>query len=319
MKHICESIYANYICRLGNKATEQAALQILQEWNDLITPQDATTEHLVVVQPMYSIVFTFEDSAGDLRLTVTWKLMQDADSKDEAFEGVSKKWARLERAAEDANPKTGIEQYDPNAGMSSLLDVALTDLNTGMAWQFDVNAAQAVDKSRLSESYVEFEHSIKVNNEAVRKRSAEKLFVFYRPSGVRVKSIQQNVSYRYYLSQTDYNLELTRFQNRVFPPRTAETMSFSSTAPTVFEPRWSLSVYRTEWDQTLSENEHLPIGQKANWADDVDTWFPEDAGSEDAQRNGLGFAQLMTKLKKVAKLMREANEGDNLVGGMKVG
>ena len=281
---------------------EEGTLAVLRDADDLLTPQDAMTHDLVDVTPLYSAVFTFADEVGDLCLSISWEEAQDASSDTSTFEVVSTKWTRVERDTGTAYP---------------ILDISLCDLNTGMAWQFGIQAAQAVDESRLPNQLADFAHRVRIDPKEARKVNPDKSFIIHKPYAGHLRSIQQRVSYRYGLATSDYTLELTRFQTRTYPPR--KSIALPPGEATVYEPRWSLSVSRIEWDKEFTKNERLPIGERADWNHDVDTWFPEDIPKSSEEENtGAGFAQLMEKLKKVAKLVRAAKEED-LIGGMTVG
>ncbi|KAK3696548.1 hypothetical protein LTR37_017890 [Vermiconidia calcicola] len=288
---------------LGDQEIEQHALATLQGADGLLTPQDAITHDLADVKPVYSAVFVFAEDSGDLRLTVSWEETQDVGSSAATFELVSRKWARLER-------DTG--------SLSPIVDVCLKDLISGFAWQFDIQATQAVNESRLSEKLLDFSQSIKINAVEARKASPDKLYVIHRPFVGHLKSIQQRISCRYGIFGSDYTLELTRFQDRTFQPR--RSLIEPPKEGAVYEPRWSLDVYRLEWDKEFTKNERLAIGESADWKHDVDTWFPEDITSDSRSEDGggVGFAQLMEKLRRVGKLMKGARE-DDLMGGMAVG
>ncbi|KAK4547294.1 hypothetical protein LTR36_000949 [Oleoguttula mirabilis] len=248
------------------------------------------------VKPVYSAMFTFSDEAGNLRLTVDWQEAQDVGNEKFSFEQLSKKWTRLER---------------DNGKPTSLLDVSLTDLRSGSAWQYDIHASQAVDESRLPRQLVDFANNLRFDPAAAKKESRDALFVRLNPHAT-LRSFQQRVSYRYTIANSDFKLELSRFQDRVYPARTASIASGG--LPTLYEPRWSLSVYRTEWDTMFSQNERLSIGDQTTWQDDVATWFPYDVGpgisnSADADE-GRGWDQLIEKLQKIETLVQSANAED---------
>lgn len=297
----------NPVCRLGDKDLERQVLLALQESQDFLVPEAATIEDLSDVKPVYSATFTFADAMGDLRLVKSWQ--QDEEQADSdprvstipSFTQISEKWTRLER-------DTGVP--------SSLLDVHLTDLVTGFSWQCVVDAAQAVDKSRLASTLRSFSDSLSIDPRAAygQSQNPERSFVIFKPQGVQLKSFQQRTSYRYDMS--GYVLELSCFQDRSFPAGTFTSIQ-ASAEPTVHEPRWSLEVFHNDWDQMFTRNERLDVGMSADWEDDVKRWFPEDIGSGSDDPN-LGFQQLMRKLEEIKRLVRGAKLED-LMGGMTVG
>ena len=276
----------------------------LQSTKNLLSTNDVWDDQLLDTKPVCSVVFIFQDEAGDLRLTVSWLLSQSFEQLNVEFDPISTKWTRLERDTGDA---------------ASIIDVSLTDLAAGTAWHFDMQASQAVDPTRLSKTYIEFAASLKVDAAAVRKQSAEKCFAIYRPNS-KLKSIHQRISYRYGIMTTDYTLEISRFQDRVFPPRTNSSV-LTVHEPTVYEPRWSLQIYRNAWDTMFTDNERLDVGQGVEWDNKMDNWFPKDDAAANALGMGAnadGVEQLMEMLKKIAGVVQEAKDED-LFGGMSVG
>ena len=250
---------------------------------------------------MYTAVFTFADptnsEAGDIRLTVMWEELQDSLSKTPTYDQISKKWTRLERDAETP---------------SSILNISLSDLTTGMAWQFDVHAAQTIDEARLPRGFSGFGNTVCPNatiaRQAVNPSNADMSFVTYRPSYPHWKDVEQRITYRYGLIGSDYTLELTRFQHSIIPARRLSMLSKAT--PTLYEARWGLSLCRIEWDTMFTQNERLPVGEKVDWSDEEDVWFPNDYDNA-AETKQMGFEQMMEKLNHVASLLIE---GKNLQG-----
>ena len=282
-------------CRLGDEAIEQGTLGTLSCAKDILTPQNHEGHH---VKPVYSAVFTFGDAAGDLRLTASWEIFEDTGSS-------SFKWARLER-------DTGAP--------STILDISLTDLNTGMAWQFDCQAAQPVSNDHVPKPLQDFAESVRIDLNEAQKASTDKPFVTHRPYVGHLKSVQQRTTYRYNIASSEYTLELTRFQTRTFPPR--KSTFLPAPEATVYEPRCGLSVYRGKWDLDFTDNERLEIGQRADWSHDVDTWFPKDvadSSGDEKESASAGFGQLMEKLKVIGRLVLTTKGEEDLVGGMTVG
>ncbi|KAK5132908.1 hypothetical protein LTR08_008354 [Meristemomyces frigidus] len=283
---------------IGHKPTEEALLSELQARKDLVTPVGATTESLADEQPVYTAVYTFADETGDLRLSVSWRTEEGSTS----FDRISKKWTRLERDVGTPTP---------------IFDVSLADLNSGAAWQFDILASQAVDESRLPPLLKKFASSVEILPAEAKHRSPERVFVRHTPHA-SLRSVQQSISYRCTIKQSDFTLELNHFKNRVRPSR-----SPSGGTPADHEARWSLSVYRAEWDTMLARNESLPIGEIADWEDDVRTWFPFDLGMgiDTPDEDEGGWTQFLEKLERVETLVQAVrgaveDSDPDLMGGM---
>ncbi|KAK0273854.1 hypothetical protein LTR35_011980 [Friedmanniomyces endolithicus] len=296
---------------LGDTATEQALLPALQETTDLVTPSDATVHTLTSVKPVYAVAFVFSDIAGDYRLTVEWHEAYDEDANKTYFEIFSKKWTRLER--------------DTNA-LTSLLEISLCDLRTSSAWQFDILASsQVIDETKLSPQLLAFSRNLTIDPDAAAKAAKNETFVRFNPFA-NLTSFQQRTSYQYTIFNSDYTLELSRFQDRTYQSR---DKGFATTITS--EPRWSLIVFRKAWDAMLAGNERLPVGERADWLHDLATWFPQDVGpgsaEVDEKRPGQGWMQLLEKLGRVEGMVREVrekieeeeDEDEDLIGGMTVG
>lgn len=295
--------------RLGANVLESAALSTLRTATGFLTPQDPMVSDLTNIKPVYTALFTFVDptnsEAGDIRLTMIWEELQDSVLEKTTYDHpISKKWTRLER---DAKSPTEI------------LNVSLSDLATGMAWQFDINAAQTIDESRLPRALSEFEESVhpdaKIAHKTGDPANADVSFVKYGRSNVHLRHIEQRITYRYGVTGSDYTLELIRFQHSSFPER--KILILSKVQPTLYEARWGLSLHRIQWDFMFTENERLPVGKRADWSHDEDVWFPNDIYNA-GETKQKGFEQMMEKLNRIASLVT-AGEKDNLLSGMQVG
>jgi hypothetical protein len=111
--------------------------------------------------------------------------------------------------------------------------------------------------------------------------------------------MQQRTTYAFALKNSNYTLELTRFQDRIFPGKTGGVES------EVYEPRWGLEIYHSVWETMFASNEHLPVGGIVDWDAGVGTWFPEDDDMDDLGqvKGDTGFGQLIEKLGEVEKLV----------------
>ncbi|TKA64152.1 hypothetical protein B0A55_09296 [Friedmanniomyces simplex] len=303
---------------LGDKATEPALLSALQKTTDLVTPSDATVYDLTSVKPVYTVAFTFSNPSGDYRLTVEWHEAYDEAMAMTHFEIFSKKWTRLAR--------------DTNV-LTPLLDISLCDLSTTSAWQFDILASpQVIEENKLPPQLLAFSWNLKIDSDPALRAGKTDIFVRFNPCA-NLTSFRQSISYQYTLVNSDYTLELSRFQNRTYPSRGASPSKGSTATaaePTVSEPRWSVSIFRKAWDAMLASNERLPVGEQAGWKHDAATWFPHDIGpgcsGEDEGNACQGWEQLLEKLGRVGGVVREVREKteeeeeeEDLLGGITVG
>lgn len=234
-------------------------------------------EDLSEVRPSYSVEFVFdEESKGDVNLSMVWKESDLDESGKLQFTEPTKQWTRLDR-------------FD--GGVNKLIDASLTDLSSGLAWQFDLTSVGPEDGSKISVEYRSFPDRVRLDPSGVLLPLSQKAFVRYNPFA-RLKSVRQIVRYHYMIIGTDYTLQISNIQDRIINSDKTET---------VLEPRWSLEVFRVEWDTMFGKNHSLGIGTKADWDDDIEEWFQKDWGSEND-----GFQSLMEKLQEIEKRVRDA-------------
>ncbi|KAF2206703.1 hypothetical protein CERZMDRAFT_89097 [Cercospora zeae-maydis SCOH1-5] len=259
---------------LGNAAAGVDVLSAIQGADHLLSPHDAMLDRLQDVVPSYAATFTFPDEQGDLCLVKSW---QKADSGTESETVVIRMVA---------NPDHWYRcTPDDTSGSTHLLQVALTDVNTGTAWQFDLTAKRSVDPSKLPNKYTHFAASI--TSDAATEEPDQ---IFARRKSMLTK-IRQEVRYRYNLSHSDYTLDLARFQDYTFSANAKEMDAA--------EPAWALRISRPEWAENLSRNKDLAVGTSADWSDNIDdAWFPADFDGQD------GFAQLVDKLAAIEKVLQ---------------
>lgn len=223
-----------------------------------------------------------------------------------------RKWTRFERYSGNSTP---------------LLDVNLTDLNSGRAWQFDILASQPVDERKVPDTLQKFANSIRIHALSAGKLKTKDAFVLHYNALSNLINVQERTCYSYVIANSEFNLEISRFQNRICHPRSSPAApenaahTSSRAAHETYEPRWSLSVYRQAWDTLFNENERLPVGQGVGWRNDMATWFPPDIGSEASEKEDVGWSQLMDNLGQieamVAKLKVDTHaEDEDLLGGM---
>lgn len=286
---------------MGDQYSETTALQSLQSEQDLLFPRDNMINTLLEVKPVYTAILTFGEKAGDLQLEVSWHPVDDGGQV--ILEQASKRWSRLDRGATTA---------------SSLVDINLLNLESGTAWQFDMTASQVVEENRLPPELQRLTDTIRIDDFAAQQQRTDKPFVRWN-TNASVKQLQQRTTYQFGIANSDFYMELSRFQDRVFAPRSR--MAGDADCQ-VYEPRWSLEVFHNTWDKLLARNEHITVGQAADWEDDVKTWFPEDdiPGDFEQVKGEKGFEQLVAKLALIEKVVFSAeSEMFESFGGMEIG
>ncbi|KXT13608.1 hypothetical protein AC579_9771 [Pseudocercospora musae] len=271
---------------IGDATAEATVHDVFLQANDLLVPHGAMTNSLRDVKPVFAAIFVFDDANGALQLHMSWHELEETKADGPEYLLEQAKWTRLDR---DTNRPT------------PLLDMSLTDLHTGSAWQFEIAASRSVEEYKVPQNLRDFAARVTIDPVQAAKQSAEKSFVRYNPF-MRLRSFRQEVCFRYNILNSDYTLELKRFQDRIFS--TQQTL-VEKPKVTVYEARWGINVFRTDWDTAFSKNERLPIGEVADWDDDFDVVFPSDIGP-DVEDDGDGFEQLLGKLDRIAALVRSS-------------
>lgn len=241
----------------------------------LIVPADALTNRVEDVEPVYGASFRFlDDEDGDLWLDVAWQKAIDSYSKAE-FDMVSSRWTRCSRE-----------------GPTKVLEASLTNLRSGLAWLFAIQAREPIDESTLAPSHKAFLSGLKLDPSALSSTGMDKMFVKYN-SMSDLKFVQQRKDYIYNVLSCDYKLKVSCFRNHRLRH---EHLGKIVSDPTLFEASWKLEVSRTKWTTMFAENSQLDIGRLASWSNTVDVWFESDNGDD-------GWAQLMDELCKVEKIV----------------
>lgn len=188
---------------------EESALPALQHADQLLIPLDPMSLKLADVKPIYTAIFTFKDKLGILQLRKTWHQVEEFDSKALSFESVSQIWTRFDRETGTKVP---------------LIDISLTDLTNSFGWAVKMEAAQAVEETRIPDAMVSFALNLKVDAAAATRMAVDKPFVkflAYVPN-VALRSVEQRITYAYGMSDFDCNVEITRFQTTTYQEKTGE-------------------------------------------------------------------------------------------------
>ena len=274
--------------RIGDEKVESAALDRLRNASEkLLMPLEATHTSLSETRATYSALFLFEENARYVRLFVEW---QETDmSTDEApeFDVVRRRWTRVDRSTESSHP---------------LLDANLIDLSAGSGWHFGISGAHTVDESRLAQPYVDFYNNMEFNAKSAQRQVSTHPFVNCKSYVIKLKSIEQRLTYRFGIQGLPQTLELFRFQKFVRRGQSSDGTSVVLSEPQVHKPRWGLSVSSPDWDRMFAENENMRIGGCATWSEDVREWFADHVGGKEGQ----GFHDLMVKLEKIARVVQGA-------------
>lgn len=108
---------------------------------------------------------------------------------------------------------------------------------------------------------------------------------------VNISAIRQKRAWRFVLADSGYIVEVAVMQAFVFIKGQSD--------PKPFPQRWGVQVWHPRWNQSLSSNAGLAIGEKADWPADEAFLFPaaRQLSEEDPFFvGGSGFSNLMDAL-----------------------
>lgn len=258
----------------------------LQKAETLLLPKDVMQTKLSEMKASYTAEFVFQDDAGNLQLTMAWERNDDLVGGGFELLPQNRRWIRLDRDTGKA---------------TEMVDMILTDLHTGSAWDFDIKTSHTVTPDRVPGDLKQFHNGVKI----FIKDSDELPVIKHESSHQRsLISIKVSAVYRYSIKATDYTLELSNYQLKEFGQRST---LYAEPEVKLWEPRWGLSVYRTDWDNRFSENERLKVSEKTKWKDEFEEWFPAEA-SFDSTEGDDGFKQLLERLGEIEKIVRDPVE-----------
>ncbi|KAK4958606.1 hypothetical protein LTR66_013166 [Elasticomyces elasticus] len=268
---------------LGNPTLEASALARIQTKEGIFFPLDGMTAKLVDVTPFFSATFIImaEPSPGMGNDAGLYRFEIAFQQSDKEFETTSRKWSRCEKYSNEP---------------TALLDVSSINLADGHAWHLGMLASQSVEKDRVPAAFVAFADGVGINKKAF--RAGESTFINYPRGSVGLKKWTQKTSWAFRIGQSDYRVEVTKFQETVFP--SWQSQFENQTQTLAQEPRWSVSVHLPKWDVTSDQNRKLGIGQGTEWTADFPTWFPEDEHpGHGIVGSGDGVEDFMQKLEAV--------------------
>lgn len=254
----------------------------------LLIPLETTQRNLVDVRPSYHVSFTFQDPAGDICLSIQWSEQIDTRRKTSSLSSRRPRWTRL---------KTG------DSRPTMLMNMSLTNRETGLAWAIELLSSRALDDKRLPPKLLEFAEEVSINPEIMTNANQpNQRFVGY-PLLPGLKSVRQMITWQFGITKTDYSLNCTKFNDTIYDP----AQPFHE--PKFSKDSWSLILDSETWNASFAQNESLAIGERADWEDDFAKWFEKDIGTtddeDDVDGEFSGFKQLLGKLDAIEALLLE--------------
>lgn len=278
---------------------EQKAKDRLCSATDFLRPTSMFCRRLKDVQPVYKATLTLEPPELDyiVQLSKSW---QDNYS---SLDHVSTKWMRLDKTSSPAP--------------AVLLDMSITDIADGFAWQFDMLGTQIVNEDGLPRWLKELaEWRLAVVPDAAHK--LDPLTHWWRLDGPAYgkKSVEQRVAWHYNITNSDYTLELAQVQDMKWVPSPKGGPPGITDMLEKYEPYWTLSVTNRIWESNFSQNCNVGLGRGATWAADLQSWFPADSipgrshNRATAGAAGDGFEAFMQKLDTIRDVIIRYDQTD---------
>jgi len=204
------------------------------------------------------------------------------------------------------------------------LDVKVIDLEADLAYQFEIATWQLYRDTECYPIFQEFVRRITVEeipdeshpsgvpapNQPDTRPTVQRISYMNIPS-LSVIGLIQKTKWRYWMGNTNYIFELTRYElfsvhevSALFPEGVPVSFRGVGTLP---DTRWGCAVWNTDWDHKLSQQAVAEIGNRGNWEPDVDKFF-ESSGGLDNCLDDDGFEELLGKIREGLDVVNRARD-----------
>ena len=189
---------------------------------------------------------------------------------------------------------------------SSIIDERIRSIT----WGLNVTADYVVDQSKMNIDRMEFAKAVQLltpSGHASQKGAAELMFNFSREG---VQHFQQKTAWRYRLKANGgYVLEIARYDTFDLKGK------YGMLKPNERKPKtthWGGSFWNEIWDEKLSTNSSLQIGEKAQWDPSLDSFFPKNFRNQSTTPE-VGFDDFVRNVQSVVNILNEpaANEAQS--------
>lgn len=206
------------------------------------------------------------------------------------------------------------------------VDVKVLDLEVDMAYQVELVTYKLTKDALVYPIFQEFVRRLRI--ESIPDESSGDpppagqpdprphvhRISFVNLPGIQVTSLIQKTKWRYWIKQTSYVFEITKYENI---PVNVVSALYPDSVPTSFlglktghDTRWGASVWNYDWDQNFTQQRHIGVGRKGEWSADVDNFF---ASSGATSFNGTkifedGFREMLGRVHDCLGLIRIAQE-----------
>ncbi|KAF8542126.1 hypothetical protein BDD12DRAFT_908236 [Trichophaea hybrida] len=210
------------------------------------------------------------------------------------------------------------------------LDVKVIDLEADLAYQFEIVTWSLDREWDVYPIFQEFVRRLTVEEIPDERhpsgppqpgqpdtRPTIQRISYMNLPGMAVEKITQKTKWRYWMANTNYIFELTRYEelnvheviirSRVGIPVTWRGLVDKDNS------RWGCTLWNTDWDHKLSQQAVAEIGYRGNWEPDIEKFFESSGiGGLDGGFGGWededGFMELMGRIKEGLEIIKTAQK-----------
>lgn len=226
----------------------------------------------------------------------------------------------------------------PRTRYKGPFDIKVLDLESDLAWQFELSTFQFRKDADIYPIFTEFVRRIRieeipdesdtipppVGGERDLRRRVKRVSYVSLP-GMTVENVILKTKYQYWIKKTSYLFEVTRYE--CFPTEEVNSLwadsvpiSWMGVEPN-HDTRWGASLINQDWINALSKQTTVGVGCAGEWDPDVDRFFQSsgvggfdhppytrDGNILETQDpwNGDGWKELLTRVGECARLIAKA-------------
>lgn len=251
----------------------------------------------------------------------------------ELYKAGIRRWLYVSSRA--SNPK-GIGR--PRTRRKGPFEIKVLDLESDLAWQFELTAYQLCKDADIYPIFTEFVRRIRIeeipdesdtipapeSGEKDLRRRVKRVSYVSLP-GMTVENVILKTKYQYWIRKTSYMFEVTRYE--CFPTEEVNSLwtdsvpiSWKGVEPN-HDTRWGASLSNQDWINALSKQTSVGVGCPGGWDPDVDSFFQSsniggfdhppymrdgDILDSPDPWEGDGWKELMTRIGECTRLIARA-------------
>ncbi|MCJ1243698.1 hypothetical protein MMC30_000895 [Trapelia coarctata] len=255
---------------------------------DLFVPLDSSSDTLKDVKPFHSAWFQFGYGQTQyLKLQLEASPIRGYHSVHEIHEITQRHWTKHNRIA------------------AAPLQMYMIPLQKGITWKMQIAADGNIKDSELPISLTKFDAAVQLlapSSSALEIGGTELMFEI--PGREQFPNMdydfQQKTAWRYRLQANGaYVFEIARYDKFALgrtPKQTGREPVFT---------QWGFSLWCVGWDEKLSENAALKIGEHANWTPSLEEFLPTSYQSQSTGPNA-GFSDYLKMLQRIVEVLGKA-------------